>query len=173
MIFQLFLLKFDVFPFFWWKLETWPHEWGKRSFPHECGHISSLNQKNEEKIELKWKMPGKSLRLFILTSILHIFWRIYKRMYALSTEWRVFDEEKQLAEGKTKVGGGKTVFPSSSSFSPIGICEIYGEKNSTWSRQSTFRAVVSQKWLFFWEIWVFRPAKNEHFWNFFLKCSKI
>ena len=56
-------------------------------------------------------------------------------MYALSTEWRVFDEEKQLAEGKTKVGGGKTVFPSSSSFSPIGICEIYGEKNSTWSRQ--------------------------------------
>ena len=128
MIFQLFLLKFDVFPFFWWKLETWPHEWGKRSFPHECGHISSLNKKNEEKIELKWKMPGKSLRLFMLTSILHIFWRICKRMYALSTEWRVFDEEKQLAEGKTKVGGGKTVFPPSSSFSPLEYAKFTARK---------------------------------------------
>ena len=49
-----------------------------------------------------------------------------------------FDEEKQLAEGKTKpqrgktkVSGGKTVFPPSSSFFPMEICEIYGKKNST------------------------------------------
>ena len=73
-------------------------------------------------------MPGKSLRLFILTSILHIFWRICKRMYALSTEWRVFDEEKQLAEGKTKVGGGKTVFPPSSSFSPLEYAKFMARK---------------------------------------------
>ena len=40
----------------------WPHEWGKPTLPVWIKKI----RKN---IELKWKMPGKSLRLFILTSI--------------------------------------------------------------------------------------------------------
>ena len=32
--------------FFWFKLEMWPHSWGKLRFPHSCGHVSSFHQKN-------------------------------------------------------------------------------------------------------------------------------